>query len=53
MKTDRTVGVFSSEMSKEQLFLRLFTAEARIDAHRMRGFLGERDWGRLSQRSGR
>src|SRR5262252_5200160 len=48
-KTDMTVGIFSLEMSKEQLFMRLLTSEARIDAHRMRGgFLGERDWGRLS-----
>jgi replicative DNA helicase len=40
-------------MSKEQLFLRMLTAEARIDAHRLRGgFLGERDWGRLSQAIG-
>src|SRR5579872_6334165 len=52
-KTGRTVGVFSLEMSKEQLFLRMLTAEARIDAHRLRGgFLGERDWGRLSQAIG-
>jgi replicative DNA helicase len=52
-KTGLTVGVFSLEMSKEQLFLRMLTAEARIDAHRMRGgFLGERDWGRLSQAIG-
>src|SRR5437870_2687837 len=52
-KTDLTVGLFSLEMSKEQLFLRLLTAEARIDAHRLRGgFLGERDWGRLSQAIG-
>ena len=52
-KTDRTVGLFSLEMSKEQLFLRLLTSEARIDAHRLRGgFLGERDWGRLSQAIG-
>ncbi|HKT80424.1 MAG TPA: replicative DNA helicase [Vicinamibacterales bacterium] len=52
-KTDRTVGMFSLEMSKEQLFLRMLTAEARIDAHRLRGgFLGERDWGRLSQALG-
>jgi replicative DNA helicase len=52
-KTDRTVGLFSLEMSKEQLFLRLLTAEARIDAHRLRGgFLGERDWGRLSRAIG-
>jgi len=52
-KTDMTVGVFSLEMSKEQLFLRMLTAEARIDAHRLRGgFLGERDWGKLSQAIG-
>jgi replicative DNA helicase len=52
-RTDRTVGMFSLEMSKEQLFLRMLTAEARIDAHRLRGgFLGERDWGRLSQALG-
>jgi replicative DNA helicase len=48
-KTAMTVGFFSLEMSKEQLFMRLLTSEARIDAHRLRGgFLGERDWGRLS-----
>jgi replicative DNA helicase len=52
-KTAKTVGLFSLEMSKEQLFLRMLTAEARIDAQRMRrGFLGERDWGRLSQAIG-
>jgi replicative DNA helicase len=52
-RTARTVGIFSLEMSKEQLFLRMLTAEARIDAHRLRGgFLGERDWGRLSQAIG-
>jgi replicative DNA helicase len=52
-KTDMTVGVFSLEMSKEQLFLRMLTAEARIDAHRLRGgFLGERDWSRLAQAIG-
>jgi replicative DNA helicase len=52
-KTAKTVGIFSLEMSKEQLFLRMLTAEARIDAQRMRrGYLGERDWGRLSQAIG-
>ena len=31
----------------------MLTAEARIDAHRLRGgFLGERDWGKLSQAVG-
>ena len=52
-RTDMTVGVFSLEMSKEQLFLRMLTGEARIDAHRLRGgFLGERDWGKLAQAIG-
>ena len=52
-KTNMTVGIFSLEMSKEQLFLRMLTGEARIDAHRLRGgFLGERDWGRLSEAIG-
>src|SRR5580704_1475315 len=52
-KTAKTVGMFSLEMSKEQLFLRLLTAEARIDAQRMRrGYLGEADWGKLSQAIG-
>jgi replicative DNA helicase len=52
-KTDMSVGIFSLEMSKEQLFLRMLTSEARLDAHRLRGgFLGERDWGRLSQAIG-
>src|SRR5213083_73178 len=52
-KTDMTVGLFSLKMSKEQLFLRMLTSEARIDAHRLRGgFLGERDWGKLSQAIG-
>ena len=52
-KTNMTVGLFSLEMSKEQLFLRMLTGEARIDAHRLRGgFMGERDWGRLAQAIG-
>jgi replicative DNA helicase len=49
----RTVGIFSLEMSKEQLFLRMLTSEARIDSHRLRtGFLGENDWGKLSRAIG-
>ena len=51
--TDMTVGIFSLEMSKEQLFMRMLTAEARIDAHRFRsGFLNEKDYGRLSHALG-
>jgi replicative DNA helicase len=46
-QTDMTVGFFSLEMSKEQLFMRMLTAEARIDAHRFRsGYLNEKDYGR-------
>jgi len=52
-KHARTVGIFSLEMSKEQLFLRMLTSEARIDSHRLRtGFLVESDWGRLSHALG-
>ncbi len=44
----RSVGIFSLEMSKEQLFMRMITSEARVDAHRFRGgFLGEQDYARL------
>ena len=47
--TQMTVGLFSLEMSKEQLFMRLLTSEARIDAHRFRsGYLSEQDFGRLT-----
>jgi replicative DNA helicase len=53
VKTGKTVGVFSLEMSKEQLFLRMLTAEARIDAHKFRGgFLSESDYERLSHSLG-
>jgi replicative DNA helicase len=52
-QTDMTVGFFSLEMSKEQLFMRLLTSEARIDAHRFRsGYLSEKDYGRLSHALG-
>jgi replicative DNA helicase len=48
-----TVGFFSLEMSKEQLFLRMLTSEARIDAHRFRsGHLAEKDYGKLSHALG-
>jgi replicative DNA helicase len=51
--TDMTVGFFSLEMSKEQLFIRLLTSEARIDAHRFRtGHLGEKDYSKLSHALG-
>ena len=48
-RTGETVGVFSLEMSKEQLVLRMLCAEARVDAHKLRtGHLQEKDWARLA-----
>jgi replicative DNA helicase len=45
----RRVGVFSLEMSREQLFLRMLTGQARVDAHRLRtGRLGREEWQRLT-----
>ncbi|MFY9607948.1 MAG: replicative DNA helicase [Blastocatellia bacterium] len=42
------VGIFSLEMSAEQLASRLLCSEARVDAHRLRtGFLNREEWGRL------
>jgi replicative DNA helicase len=49
LQPDHTVGIFSLEMSKESLFLRLLTSEAQIDSHRlMSGALGQKDYGRIS-----
>jgi replicative DNA helicase len=50
----KTVGVFSLEMSTEQLFVRLLTSEAHIDAHRFRGgFLTDSDYERLVEANAR
>lgn len=44
------VGVFSLEMSSEELMVRELASGARIDSYRLQsGYLGERDWPRLSQ----
>jgi replicative DNA helicase len=44
-----TVGIFSLEMSKEQLVQRLLCSHARIDAHRLRtGNLSKEDWRKLA-----
>ena len=50
LRKGETVGVFSLEMSKEQLALRMLCSDARVDAHRLRtGQLGEKDWARLAK----
>jgi replicative DNA helicase len=47
------VAVFSLEMSKEQLSLRLLCSEARIDSSRLRsGFFSMEDWDRLTDAAG-
>jgi replicative DNA helicase len=42
------VAIFSLEMSKEQLAIRMLASEAKVDSQRMRkGLLGETDWPKL------
>jgi len=46
-------AIFSLEMAKEQLALRMLCSEAKVDAHRLRGgFLGESDWPKLTRAAG-
>lgn len=48
------VAVFSLEMSKEQLALRMLCAESMVDSSRVRkGFIGKQDWPRLTNAAGR
>jgi replicative DNA helicase len=43
------VAVFSLEMSKESLLLRLLASEGRVDAHKFRtGHMGRDDWGKVT-----
>jgi replicative DNA helicase len=47
------VGIFSLEMSKEQLSLRMLCSEAKVDVQRLRtGFLSENDWPKLARAAG-
>jgi replicative DNA helicase len=48
------VAIFSLEMSKEQLAIRMLSSEARVDSQRLRkGFLGETDWPKLTTAAGK
>lgn len=50
----KTIAVFSLEMAKEQLVMRMLCSEARVDAHRLRtGYLSKEDWTPLSNAAGR
>ncbi len=54
IRADTPVAIFSLEMSKEQLVLRMLCSEAKVDAHRLRtGFLGKADWPKLHEAAGR
>jgi replicative DNA helicase len=47
------IGVFSLEMSNEQLVNRLLCSQARVDAHRLRsGYLNKDEWRRLAMSVG-
>ncbi len=53
IKHGTTVAVFSLEMSKEQLVMRMLCSEARVDASRVRsGYLSESDWPKLTRAAG-
>ncbi|MFW5897173.1 MAG: replicative DNA helicase, partial [Bacillota bacterium] len=48
------VAIFSLEMAREQLAMRLLASEARIDGHRLRsGYLRDEDWPKLSRALGK
>jgi replicative DNA helicase len=54
IKNRKVVGLFSLEMSKESLVIRLLCSEARIDSHKLRtGFSSREDWNRMTPALGR
>jgi len=53
VRDNRVVGVFSLEMSRESLLLRLLCSQARVDSHKLRtGFLSRDDYNKLVQALG-
>jgi replicative DNA helicase len=47
------VVIFSLEMSRQQLAIRMLCSEARVDSNRVRtGFIGEREWAKLTAAAG-
>jgi replicative DNA helicase len=50
----KTIGVFSLEMSAEQLVQRLLAMETGVDSHRLRlGFIDDSEWDQISRAFGR
>ncbi len=53
-EADISTAIFSLEMSKEQLALRMLCAEARVDNHKLRsGYIAESEWGKLAMGAGK
>ena len=53
MRTGKPIAIFSLEMSKEQMALRMLCAEARVDSAKLRtGFLAGSDWSLLTTAAG-
>jgi replicative DNA helicase len=53
MVSNVPVAIFSLEMSKEQLSMRMLSSEARLDSSRLRsGFISQEDWLRLTEAAG-
>ncbi len=52
-ETGKPAAIFSLEMSKEQLSMRMLSSEARVDSSRMRGgFLSQSDLARINRAAG-
>jgi replicative DNA helicase len=50
MEAGVPVAIFSLEMSKEQLSMRMLSSEARLDSTRLRsGFISQEDWLRITE----
>src|SRR6201987_3072823 len=49
LRQKQPVAIFSLEMSKESLLMRLLASESRVDAHKFRtGHMNRDDWGRVT-----
>lgn len=52
-KQNKTVAIFSLEMSKEQLVNRLFSLESKVDSQHIRtGMLSDQEWDKLVESAG-
>ncbi len=54
VRAGKTVGIFSLEMSAEQLVQRLLSMETGVDSHRLRmGYIDDSEWDQISRAFGR